>query len=397
MSSKSFKINTVHLYYAFSFLKAFSMFGAVLIPFFTVWGKISLFQVQLLQSWFMFWIFILEIPTGAIADRFGRKFSLALGGLIVAFAAFIYGSVPKFEVFLLGEFLFAVAIAFISGADEALLYDSLKESGREGESKKVFGSVRSFELLAMFLSALLGSLVASKLGLNAPMFLSFIPFFLAMVAALLMREPKRSRDISESRRYLDIAKKGLSYLRGHRQLKIIAIDGVLVSGAAYFVIWFYQVLLERLQIPVLYFGYFNAFLVASEIMVTSNFVRLERLFTSGSNFLKFGALATGITFLLVAALPSVFSVCLFLLMAGGLGLTRLDLLSAYMNKFIPSEQRATILSSISMLRRFLLVVLNPIVGFIADKSLVLALCLIGALSLGVFIFSPLKKEVLEAS
>jgi len=84
-------------------------------------------------------------------------------------------------------------------------------------------------------------------------------------------------------------------------------------------------------------------------------------------------------------------------MAGGLGLTRLDLLSAYMNKFIPSEQRATILSSISMLRRFLLVVLNPIVGFIADKSLVLALCLMGALSLGVFIFSPLKKEVLEAS
>jgi len=395
MKIKNHNINTVHLYYAFSFFKAFALFSAVLIPFFTIWGGISLFKVQVLQSWFMFWIFILEIPTGVVADHFGRKYSLAIGGIIIAFAAILYGSVPRFELFLLGEFLFAIAIAFMSGADDALLYDALKESDREKDSKKVFGRAKSFEYLAMFISAPLGGIVAAKFGLNAPMLFSCVPFLLAALIASLMNEPKRYQMTSESRRYLDIAKKGISFLRYHKKLRIIAIDGVLIAAAAYFVIWFYQTLLTRLNVPVFYFGYFHAFLVATEIIITSNFVRLEKLFGSGKNFLKFGALATGTTFLLVAIIPNIFTIGLFLLMAGGFGLTRIELMSAYMNKFIPSEQRATILSSISMLKRFILIVLNPIVGFIANKSLVTALCLIGFLSLSVFVFSPLKKETLE--
>ncbi len=390
-------LSTVNLFYAFAFLRSFSMFGAVLIPFFTVWGKISLFQIQVLQSWFMFWIFILEIPTGVAADRFGRKFSLGLGGIVTALAVVLYGSLARFEVFLLGEFLFAMGVAFISGADDALLYDALKESGQEQESKKVFGSARSFELSAMFLSALLGGFVASKFGLNAPMYLSFIPFFLATITAFLIKEPRRSENVSESRRYLDIVRKGISFLKSHYQLKLLAIDAVLVSGAVYFVVWFYQVVLEQLKIPVIYFGYFNAFLVLSEIIVARNFVRFEKLFGSGRNFLKFSALAAGLAFLVVAFLSNVFTVIIFLVFAGGFGLTRLDLMSVYMNRFIPSEQRATVLSSISMLRRFLLVVLNPLMGFVADKSLVLALCLAGVLCLGVFLFSPLKREILDGT
>jgi MFS family permease len=338
----------------------------------------------------------MEIPTGVIADRFGRKYSLAIGGIIIAFAAVLYGSVPRFELFLLGEFLFAIAIAFMSGADDALLYDALKESNREEDSKKVFGRAKSFEYLAMFISAPLGGIVAAKFGLNAPMLFSCIPFLLAALIASLMNEPKRYQITSESRRYLDIAKKGISFLRYHKRLRIIAIDGILIAAAAYFVIWFYQAMLIRLNVPVFYFGYFHAFLVATEIIITSNFVKLEKLFGSGKNFLKFGTLATGTTFLLVAILPNIYTIGLFLLFAGGFGLTRIELMFVYMNKFIPSEQRATILSSISMFKRFILVILNPLVGLVADKSLTIALLLIGVLSLSVFIFSPLKEETLES-
>src|SRR3989344_3248955 len=120
----------------------------------------------------MFWFFILEIPTGAIADYIGRKHSIALGALVVAVAALVYGSVAEFEIFLLGEFLFAAAMALISGADEALLYDSLKEAGREEERKKVFGRANSFHLLGMLVAAPIGSFIAAKQGLNAPMLFS---------------------------------------------------------------------------------------------------------------------------------------------------------------------------------------------------------------------------------
>ena len=175
--------DTVWRYYAFNFFKSLAFFSAVLVPFFTDWGHISLFQAQILQSWFMLWIFILEVPTGAVADYFGRKHSLALGALIVTFGALIYGSTPKFEVFLLGEFLFAACFALISGADDALLYDTLKEAGREDESKKYFGRAHSFELLGILISALIGSLIASEFGLNTPMLFTAVPFFIAALIA----------------------------------------------------------------------------------------------------------------------------------------------------------------------------------------------------------------------
>ena len=61
-----------------------------------------------------------------------------------------------------------------------------------------------------------------------------------------------------------------------------------------------------------------------------------------------------------------------------------------MNDQIPSEQRATTLSSISMLNRILLIVLNPAVGFMADHSLRGAFIFVAALSLIAIIFIPIR-------
>lgn len=352
-------------------------------------------QVQFLQSWFMFWIFIMEVPTGVIADKIGRKYSLALGGLTVAIAALIYGSVPRFEIFLLGEFLFGVAMAFMSGADNALLYDSLKESGRENESKKIFGRAHVFGLLGMLTSAPIGSFIASKLGLNAPMLLASIPYTLAAVVALSIREPKIRQKVSESKRYLIIAKEGLRYLKNHKKLRVLALDSVILGASAYFVIWFYQPLFTQLNLSIIYFGYLHALLAGTEMVVAGNFTFLEKIFRSGKNYLRYTALLTGVVFIITGIIPSIVTGILLILLAGGFGLTRAELMSAYMNKFIPSEQRATILSSISMLRRILLVVLNPIMGFIADKSLSMAMITAGLLALAVFFFSPMRKMELE--
>ncbi len=68
---------------------------------------------------------------------------------------------------------------------------------------------------------------------------------------------------------------------------------------------------------------------------------------------------------------------------------------AYMHKYIPSEKRATVSSSISMFRRFTLMPMNIAVGFIAVQSLQVALLFIGILPLLVFLFSPIEQEMLE--
>jgi len=392
--SSGSKVNkTIWQYYLFTFFRDFAFFSAVLVPFFTQWGNISLIQVQFLQSWFMLWIFLLEVPTGVIADCLGRKYSLALGTIVWSMAALIYGSVPHFAIFLIGEFFFAMAMALISGADSALLYDSLKEAGREAESKSIFGKAHSIHLFGIFLSAPLGGIIADKWGLNYPMLFSALPISLAGFIAWKMKEPVVEKNaISESTRYLDIAKKGLRFFLRHPNLRWIALDGIIVASAAYFVIWLYQPLLMSLNVSVKYYGWFHALLVAIEMLIASNFGRLENFLGSAKKYLRFSAVITGLAFILAAVFPSFISAMLLIVLAGGFGLTRIELMMADMNRVVPSAQRATVLSFVSMFRRLALVLLNPLIGYLADYSLSLALLIVGLLPFLVLFISANKQE-----
>lgn len=379
-------------YYVYSFLGAFTFFSGVLIPFFTQWGGIGRFEIQFLQAWFMVWIFILEVPTGAVADYFGRKYSIILGLVLFGVGNFIYGSVPNFWIFLLGEFILAAGLALQSGADEALLYDSLKSLGREDEAKKITGRVRSVELIAMGISAPVGSLIAVEFGLNAPMILTGFSMMLAGLVAVTLKEPAYQNKKSESPRYLEIVKSGLDYVREHPSLKRIALNGVLVAASGYFVIWTYQNLLQKLTIPIVWFGVFHLMLVVVQIAISNTFNKMEQLVGSTSRYLQISAMLVGAGFLLVSLKLNVVSVVVFIVLSGGFGLTRMTYLSAHLNKLILSETRATVLSLMSMFRRFFLVILNPLVGYFIDKSLVGTLVVLGLIPVLVVMFLPIRGE-----
>lgn len=387
--------STVWRFYAYNFLRQLGFFSAVLVPFFTEWGGITLFQVQLLQSWFMLWIFLLEVPTGAIADFFGRKYSIALGAFVTAVGALVYGSAPRFELFLLGEFLMAMGFALSSGADQALLFDTLVESGREQESKRIFAKAHTFTLLGIMASAGIGGVIAKYMGLAAPMLLFSIPCILAAFIALSWREPNVHQGVTEQRRYGEILKQGFLFFYRHGALRLLALDAIVVSAGGYFVIWLYQPLLQQIHIPIYYFGIGHMIFTTAEILIAASFIRMTKLFGSGKNYFRYTALLTAIPFFIVILFPNIVTIGLFVILSGGFGMTRLELMSASMNAHIPSEHRATVLSSISMFRRFSLVLLNPLVGFMASKSLFGALFFVGLLPLAIFLFSPVTEEALD--
>jgi MFS family permease len=66
-------------------------------------GRRQFSQVLFLNSWYMFCVFVLEIPTGTVADFFGRKISIFLGSVVYILAVIVYVSYPNFYVFLAGE------------------------------------------------------------------------------------------------------------------------------------------------------------------------------------------------------------------------------------------------------------------------------------------------------
>ena len=378
--------STINRYYLYEFFISLQLFSAVLVPFFTDWGGISQGKIQILQSWFMFWIFILEIPTGAVADYIGRKQSLFIGSLFGVVAMLVYGSIPNFQIFLLAEFLFAVCAAFTSGANEALLYDALKEEGKEDQSKNIFGKAHTFHLLALLIAAPMGSFVASKFGLNFPIILSSIPALVAAIIVITIREPKYKTKISESKRYLNIVKDGLKTLINNKELRRLAFNSLFVSSSAYFVIWFYQPLLKTINVPIIYFGFIHSFLVIVEILISSNFQKIENFLKGEKNYMLFTIISTFLTFTIVGIKPSYLTIIMFIIFAGGFGLTYSQYISAIMQKYIGSQERATVISSISMFRRLVLVLLNPFMGFLVDKNISIALFTVGFISIFSIIF-----------
>ena len=83
---------------------------------------LSLTQIGILES--IAWILTaaLEVPTGLIADRWGRKASIAIGTLLYSVAMFLILTPALTPSFILGYVLWNSSMAFVSGADSALLY-----------------------------------------------------------------------------------------------------------------------------------------------------------------------------------------------------------------------------------------------------------------------------------
>ena len=377
--------------YLFQFFTSLHFLGGVLVPFFLDWGQINFTQIMILQAWFMFWVFILEIPTGAVADYLGRKWSLLLGCLANIIAVIVYTSMPNFYIFLVGEFFWAMASALMSGADQALVYDSLKKIKDEKQSKKVLGRMESFSLIALMVSAPIGSIIASFFGLRMTMLLLAVPLLIATFISLTFHEPKTSRKV-ESTRYLNILRTGITYFHKNKVLKILALDMVIITSIAYFMIWLYQPLLKQSVVNLIYFGLVHAAFVASQILIINLSPKLEQWFGSKKKLLFYGALITGISFVVGGLTTFLPLVILIIILGGGFGLSRRTVMASYLNKQIPSPQRATILSTISMLRQAVQVILNPAVGFMVDWSLNYTLIILGLAAIIFAFISRVEEE-----
>ncbi len=376
--------------YVFQFCLNMHFIGGVLVPFFTQWGRISLLQVMLLQSWFMLWMFALEIPTGTIADKYGRKNSVLLGALIMVAAVIVYPSFPHIAVFATGEFLWAVAGALISGAENALVYDTLKAAGREAESKRVFSRMGISFRLAILVAAPTGSMIAMYFGLRETMFFMAIPTTVAVFAMLVVKEPA---DGSNRKRgaYRAILYKGVKNFAHSKHLKRLAANMIGVGMVAYGVIWLYQVKLAGIGVPIEYFGILHASIVTAETFAIAGFRRLEKALGSKRRLLMLTSAVLGGSFLVLAFASDVVPLVIATLLAGGFGLSRFTLFESYFNKHIPSEERATTLSTISMFRTLAQAAFNPLLGLMADLSLGWTFAILGAAAL-VLAALPVARE-----
>jgi len=379
--------------YTVHFLMNLHFFSGVLVPFFTDWGKISFFQITLLQTWCIVCSFLLEIPTGVIADFVSRKSSIILACLISTIGVLIYTYNPSITYFMLGELFLALSAALYSGAREALIYDSLKANGQENLVKKVFSKSKTYQMAGMLISAPIGSIIAAYLGLRWTMMLIAIPSSLALLISLTFIEPKVTEE-NKHTSYLEIMKSGFKYFRNHKILQTLVCDEIMVSTMCFFLIWSYQQLLKQMNVNLIYFGIIHAMFCEVEILVMNNFERLEKLFGSKCRYLTFSAIISGLAFIFLGVNTYLIPAIIGIYIISGFGITRSVLISSYTQKHIESHNRATVISLIAMLRKIMIAICYPIVGLLVEWSLSYLFVILGCIIIAFSLCTKTKEEYL---
>ncbi len=349
------------------FLRQFQVWAPVWIVFLTIDNGFSLGQVTLAYSVFLLCVVVLEVPTGAIADRYGRSRSLALGAALLALAILLFAFSNQFAVLVLSFVVWSVAVTLMSGADSALLFDTLKAVDRSGEYERLAGRGAAIGYLGAGLATLVSGPIASVLDTRATIIIGAATCLLTSLLALLMREERVAP--GESARTSLRTTVSLAFGEVARQPEVRAV--MLLSGSTYAAMETLSFLrqpflLDRgievgplfsaLQLPLFVAGLAGSFAAERVLRVAG----VPRTLLLGP-LLAFAGCAVIAVVPGMAAYPA-----LPLLVA--LNTCMLPIATGAINRRVSSARRATILSLYNMGASLAMAVIAPVVGYTHDEA-----------------------------
>jgi MFS family permease len=166
----------------------FGLVAAIWVIFVQQRHGMSLTQVTLMDVAFWITMAIAEVPTGVVADRFGRRASIATGMAVTGGSLFAWAIAPDIPTTVAAFMAMAVGITFLSGAEDAFFFESLQAMGRASEYARLTGRIHALSLGAVAVGNL-GSGFLASLWLELPMLLAAAALFGCFGLALSFREP----------------------------------------------------------------------------------------------------------------------------------------------------------------------------------------------------------------
>jgi MFS family permease len=319
---------------------------------------------------------LFEVPTGVVADLWGRRASFLLGTVTLAVTTALYVLLWQVEApfwqWAVVSLLLGLGFTFFSGAVEAWLVDALAATGYEGQLEAVFARGQAISGAGMLAGSVAGGYIAQLINLGAPFVLrAGILAVMFVAAAVFMRDigftPRRdARPVAEIR---EIVSSSIEYGWRVPAVKYLMLAGPFTGGVSIYVFYALQPhLLDLYGDPEAYgiAGLAAALVAGAQIaggLVTPAIRRLFHRRTSA--LLAVEAASAGVVLLL--GLLTNFWVALVLIAAWGLLFAAASpIRQAYLNGLIPSRQRATILSFDSLMASTGGIVTQPVLGRAAD-------------------------------
>ena len=345
------------------FLVHFQLWWAIWVLYLNDLRGFSLTQITVLEALFWGTAALAEIPTGAIADRFGRKTSLALGAACTATAVLVFGLATSYPIVLASYLVWALGVAFLSGAEHALLFESLKALGREDEYQRVAGRFVATFSFAALAGGLAGAPIAAATDLSVPILLSAAIAAPGVLVALSLREPLLPE--GEVRlAYGHLLRESARTATRLPAVRTMLLLSSLVTALAFGPQLFMQPFLTGHGVDVGFVGFLQTPVrVAAMVGALIAYWATARLGTRGV-FLA-APLVMGAAYLWLGAWDAVHAFAAFPLAAFMHSLL-LPTAADYLNRRIPSNQRATVLSLRTMLVSLWAALLEPALGVTAD-------------------------------
>lgn len=350
--------------YVFAFLKNLDLTRGIWMIYLATKGM-SLAQLGILEGIFHVTSFLMEVPTGLVADIYGRKFSRICGGFFSLISIILLIFADDFYLFA-GSFIFsALSYNLESGAGEALIYDSLKELDDEDKYMKVAGKQELFFQFGQVTSYILGGYLATK-NYYFAFSVTIVFIVLTIIQSFTFTEPNIELGHEQNDSIRKILKKqvtdSLSAIKTNKKIGffIIFIEIILAFGTSLF--FYLQNYLKANGHTEFYIGIVFALSALAGAFTASQAFKIEKAIKEKGILIIMPILSIACVWgIAISSHPSVY----YVLMMAIEGLIFVAM-SDYINKLIPSKNRATILSLSSMVFSFFMIFIFPLIGKLGD-------------------------------
>ncbi len=374
--NQSLQSNILKLY-IIKIAKWFMLFMPIVVLFYKDNG-LEMRHIFILQAIYSIAIVALEIPSGYIADVLGRKITLVLGTILGFFGFLTYSFSYGFVGFLIAEVILGLGQSLISGADSALLYDSLLESGKKNKYIKYEGRMVSIGNFAEAIAGILGGLLAT-LSFRYPYYAQTIVALCGIPAALLLVEPVRHKKLVKMK-FTDILKIVKYSLHDNYELKWNIIFSSVIGASTLTMAWFVQPYFELVLLPVSLFGVLWTILnltVGFSAMIAHKVeMKLKQI-----KIMIWITVLIPVGYIIVSRINALWGISVLFIFYFVRGIAT-PVLKDYINRLCDSDIRATVLSVRNFVIRIIFAIIGPFVGWYTDKfSLQSALSLSGIIFL----------------
>jgi len=320
--------------------------------------------IGLIESILIITMTTMEIPTGALADLLGKKKTLTIAFLLQSAGIFSMALAPNFTVLAFSVFIASLGGTLYSGTMEALVFDTLKEEGKEAFYDRVLANIKTYQLIMM---AACGALGGFMYGYNPrlPFFACATAYFLALLLTFFLKEPTIDTIKFSLKNFVIQNKQGLIQLFKtidikRQTLMLLSIGGFLVIADE----MLNDILAVEFGFNEKQLGIFVAVIFLISAGISQIAPKIRRHFKETDAILLMGGLIA-ITFA-VSPLAGLFLGGLSLIFRASFKTVYENLASVIINNRTPSRYRATTISTFNMIKNLPYMISAYFLGTLMD-------------------------------